>query len=67
VVAVANDQGERRPQRPAMSQPRQHLDFVSLDLLTRAATVPLLAPAQILVDRHALEHKPGRQPFDDRG
>src|SRR5919106_54796 len=66
VVAVADDERERRPERAAVPQAREHLDLVRLDLLARAAPVPLLAAAEIRLDRVALEHEPGREPGDDR-
>src|SRR5207253_7333382 len=66
VVAVADDERERRPERPSVPQPREHLHLVGLDLLARRAAVPLLAAAQIGVDRVPVEDESGGQPFDDR-
>src|SRR5205085_1580137 len=66
VVAVADDERERRSQRAAVPQTGEHLYLVRLDLLPRRASVPLLAAPQIGVDRGLLQHEPGRQPGDDR-
>src|SRR6478609_5599285 len=66
VVAVADDERERRAERPAVAKARVDLDPVGLDLLAGTAPVPLLAPAEVLVDRRPVEHEPGRQPADDR-
>src|SRR5581483_8308222 len=66
VVAVADDEGERRAERPPVTEPGEHLDLVGLDLLPRAAPVALLAPPQVLVDRGLLEHEAGREAADDR-
>ena len=66
VVAVPDDQGERRPERPAVPQAGEHLDPVLLELLPRAPAVPLLAAREVGVDRVAVEHEPGRQAADDR-
>src|SRR5438876_5137563 len=66
MVAIADDEGERRAERPSVAETGQHLDLVLLDLLARAATVALLPPAQVDVDRGLLNREPSRQPFDDR-
>jgi hypothetical protein len=55
VVAVANEQGERRAERPPVPQAGEHLDAVFLDPLARAATIALLAAAEIRVDGVAVE------------
>ena len=49
-----------------MAQPGEHLDGVLLDLLPRAAAVPLLAAPQVGVDRLPLEDETRRQPGHDR-
>ena len=66
VVAVANDERQRRPQRPPVPEPGEHLHLVGLDLLARRAAVALLAPPQVLLDPLALEQEPGRQAGHDR-
>ena len=65
VVAIADDERERRSQRAPVPEAGEHLDPVLLDLLARTAAVALLAPAQVGVDRVAVEHEPGRQPGED--
>jgi hypothetical protein len=62
VVAVADDESERRAERPAMTEPGQNLDPVLLDLLPRASSIPLLAPREIAVDQAPIEDEPRRQP-----
>src|SRR5260370_25259850 len=66
VLAVADDERERCAEGPALTQAREHLDLVGLDLLARRAAVPLLPPAQVGVDGLALEHEPGGEPGEDR-
>src|SRR5262249_10357113 len=66
VVAVADDERERRAQRPAVPQPREHLDLVRLDLLARAPSVAPLAASQVRVDRLPAEHEPRRKTAHDR-
>ena len=66
MVAVADDERERRPERPPLPQAREHLHLVRLDLLPRRAAVALLATAKVGVDRGLVEHKPGREPGEDR-
>ena len=66
VVAVADDERERRPERAAVAEPGEHLDLVLLELLPRAAAVALLAAAEVGVDRGAVEHEPGGQAGQDR-
>ena len=66
VVAVRDEQRERRAERAAVAQAGEHLDPVLLDLLPRAAAVALLAAREVGVDRVAVEHEPGRQAADDR-
>src|SRR5205823_9056965 len=65
VVAVADDQGERGAERPPVSHSGERLDLVGLDLLARTATVALLAPPQVGVDRALVEQEPGRETGDD--
>ena len=60
VVAVADDERERRAERPAVAQAGEHLDVVLLDLLARAAAVALLAAAEVGVDRGAVERRARR-------
>ena len=66
MVAVADDERERRAERAPVPEPGVDLDLVGLDLLARAAAVALLAPAQVAVDRRLVEHEPGRETADDR-
>ena len=66
VVAVADDERERRAERPALPEPSEHLDLVRLDLLARRAAVALLAAAQVGVDRRPVEHEARREPGEDR-
>ena len=66
VVAVADDERQRRPERPPVPQAGEHLDAVLLDLLARAAPVALLPPREVGVDRVAVELEPGGQPGHDR-
>src|SRR5207244_11962877 len=66
LVPVAHGERERRPERDAVPEPREHLDLVLLDALARAAAVPLAAAAQVLVDRLAVEAKPGRKTGENR-
>ena len=66
MVAVADDERERRPERPAVPQASEHLDLVRLDLLPRTAPVALLAAPEVGVDRAPVEDEAGREPGDDR-
>ena len=66
MVAVADDERERRAERPSVPQSREHLYLVLLQLLARAAAVALLPPAQVGVDRGAVEREAGRQAGQDR-
>ena len=63
---VPNDERERRPERPAVPQPGEHLDLVLLDLLARRAPVALLAALQVGVDRLPVELEAGGQAGQDR-
>ena len=66
MVVVADDERERRAERPAVAQAGEHLDAVLLDLLPRRAAVALLPPLEVGVDRVAVELEPGGQPGEDR-
>ena len=66
VVDVADDERERRAERPAVAQAGEHLDAVLLDLLPRRAAVALLAALEVGVDRVAVELEPGREAGEDR-
>ena len=66
VVAVPDDERERRPEGAAVAQTGEHVDPVLLDLLPRRAAVALLPPLEVAVDRVAVEHEPGRQAGEDR-
>src|SRR5262249_19516653 len=66
VVAVADDERERRPERAPVAQAGEHLDLVRLDLLARRAAVAGLPAAQGGVDRLAVEEEPGGEAGEDR-
>ena len=66
MIAVPDDERQRRAQRPAVPQAGEHLDLVRLERLPRAATVPLLAPPQVGVDGFPIDRQAGRQASDDR-
>src|SRR5579862_1204121 len=65
VVAVAHDERERRAERAALTEAREHLDLVRLDLLARRAPVAGLPAAQVRVDRLAVEHEARGQSRQD--
>jgi hypothetical protein len=67
VVSVPDDERQRRPERHAVTEAREHLHLVGLELLPRAAAVALLAAAQVGVDRRLVEREPGGEPGDDGG
>ncbi len=48
-----------------MAEPCKHLDVVLLELLSRASPVPLLAPAEVIVDRFAVELETRRKAGHD--
>ena len=62
VIAVADDQRKRRPQRPAVAKTGEHLDLVLLQLLAGTAAVALLAAAEVGVNRAAVEDEAGGRP-----
>ena len=62
MVAVADDERERRAERAAVAEAGEHLDLVRLDLLARRAAVALLAPAEVGVDRVLVEDEPAGRP-----
>jgi hypothetical protein len=66
VVAVADDERERGPERTPVPKAREHLDLVRLDPLARAPPIALLAPAQIRVDRALVQRQPRGQAAEDR-
>src|SRR5262249_50868923 len=66
VVAVADDERERTPERTTVAEAREDLYLVGLDLLARRAPVALLAAPEVGVDRLLLEDEAGRQARDDR-
>src|SRR5439155_26642146 len=53
-------------ERPAVTQACEHFHAIGLDLLARAAAIPLLPAAQVEVDRLAVEREPGGQAGQDR-
>src|SRR5262249_10970753 len=66
VVAVPDDERERRAERAPVPEACEHLDLVGLDLLPRAAAVALLPSAEVGVDRVLFEDEPGRETGHDR-
>ena len=66
VVAVRDDDCERRAERAPVPEPGEHLDAVLLDLLPRGASVALLAALQVGVDRLAVELEACGQALEDR-
>jgi hypothetical protein len=61
VVPVRDDQRERRPERPPVPEPGEHLDAILLDPLPRRAAVALLPSREVGVNRVAVEGEAGRQ------
>jgi hypothetical protein len=66
MVTVPDHERQRRPQRDAVPQAREHLDLVQLELLAWAATVALSAAVKIVRDRALVEAEAGGEPGDDR-
>ena len=66
MVAIPDDERQRRPERPSLPEAREHLDLVALELLARAAAVALLPAPQVCVDRVLRQLEPGGKPRDDR-
>src|SRR5262249_33582059 len=66
VVAVANDERERRPERASVPETRERLDLVLLDALPRTPPVALLAAMEVGVDPRLVEHEPGGKAGQDR-
>lgn len=62
MVAVADHERERAPERATVPKSGEHLDGVPLQTLPLASPVALLAPVQVAVDRLLVEHQPGRSP-----
>ena len=62
MVEIADDEGERRPERVSVAKSAEHLDRVGLELLAWAATVAELPTPQVGVDRVAVEPEPGGEP-----
>jgi hypothetical protein len=65
VVAIADDERQRRAERHAVPEACEDFDLVLLEPLARAAAVALASPVEVGGDRLALEAKPGRQAADD--
>ena len=51
VIAIADEERERRPEGAAVPEAGEDLDRVRLDLLPRAAPVALLAAVEVRLDR----------------
>ena len=66
MVAIADDERERRAERAPVAQAREHLDLVALELLAWAPAVALLPAPQVGVDLSLVEREPGGKPRDDR-
>ncbi len=66
MVSVTDDERERSAKSPAVSEPREHLDPIALDLLAGTAAVSLLAAVKVGVNRLPIEHEPGGKPRHDR-
>src|SRR5262245_6556730 len=66
VVAVADDERERRTERPPVAEPGEHLDLVGLDLLPRGAPVALLSPPQVVLDPVFVQKEARGHPGHDR-
>jgi hypothetical protein len=66
VVAIPDDERQGAAERAPVSQAREHVDLVRLDRLARAAAVPLLAAAEIRLDRLSVEHEAGGETRHDR-
>ncbi len=66
MIAVSNDERERRPERAALAEAGEHLDLVRLDLLPGRAAVALLAATQVGVDRFLVEDEARGQAGQDR-
>ncbi len=65
VVAVRDEECERRTEGLPVTKAREHLDLVGLDLLTRTAAVPLLAAGEIALHRVPVELESCREPRHD--
>ena len=62
MVAVRDDERERRAERDAVTQAGEHLDLVLLELLPRASAVALPAAAEVVVDRSRSSLRPAGSP-----
>jgi hypothetical protein len=60
MVAVADDERERRAERASVPEAGEDLDFVDFDLLARAPAVALLSAVEVGVHGLALEYQPRR-------
>lgn len=66
MISVADEERERRSQRPSVPEAGEHLDGVLLELLAGTAAVALLATAKVGVDRAAVEDETGGQASENR-
>src|SRR5207237_6411951 len=64
-VAVLDPHGDRCAGGPSLPEAAGDAGAVPLDPLTRSASVPELAPAQVGIDDGAVEREPGRYAVDD--
>ena len=65
MVLVADQEGDGAAERAAVAHAREHLDRVLLDLHAAAAAVAALAPAQVGVDRLAIDGYAGGKALHD--
>src|SRR3954468_21334793 len=66
VVAIPDNERERRAERPALPQAGEHLDGVGFDALPRTSAVALLPAPEIGVDGAAIEDEARGQARHDR-
>ncbi len=64
MIAVTDDERQRRAERATVAQAGEDLHLVGLDLLAGTSAVALLAAAQVVVDHLAVEDETCRQPGD---
>jgi hypothetical protein len=66
VIAVPDDERERRSQRQPVTKPGEDLELVGLELLSWAPAVALTAALEVARDRVRIESESRRQAGDDR-
>src|SRR5688572_10845026 len=60
MIAIADQQRDRRSDRLTAAHTAEHFGFVALDLHARPASVTELPPRHVIGDRSAVESDPGR-------